>query len=68
MISLKVFVMMLALTASVVAITVLHSHNVMASAYAGQTSGSIRTGTADLDVAEAEEAGNTTMMTNKTTN
>jgi hypothetical protein len=67
MISPKFFVMILALAASVVAITVLHSQNVLASAYSGQTSGSIRTGMADLDVTEAEETGNTTMMTNQTT-
>jgi hypothetical protein len=66
MINPKVFVMMLVLTVSLVAITVLHSQNAMASAYAGQTSGSTRI--SDLDVAEAEEAGNTTMtMTNQTT-
>ena len=41
------------------------AENIMASAYA---SGSTRTGTADLDIAEAEEAGNTTMMTNQTSN
>lgn len=53
--------------ASILAVTIVHSQNAMASAYAGQTSGSTRTGMADLDVAEAEEAGNTTiMMTNQT--
>ena len=49
------------------AVTIVHSQNAMASSYAGQTGGSTRAGMADLDVAEAEEAGNTTiMMTNQT--
>ena len=60
--------MMLVFTASVVAIMVLHSQNAMASPYAGQTGGSTRTGMADLDIAEAEEAGNATMMINQTAN
>lgn len=68
MISPKVFVMMLLLTASVVAITVLHSQNAMASAYSGQTGGSTRSGMADLDLAESVEAENATMMTNQTIN
>jgi hypothetical protein len=69
MMSQKFFVMILALTASVVAITVLHSHNAMASAYAGQSSGSTRI--SDVDVAEAVEAENATMAggtTNQTAN
>jgi len=66
MISPKVFVMISVLTVSLVAITVLHSQNAMAS-YAGQSQGSIRTGVADLDVEEVEEAENATMTTNQTT-
>jgi len=61
MISLKVFVMMLALIASVIAVTILHSQDAIASAYAGQTSGSTRVGPADIDVEEAAEAESATM-------
>jgi hypothetical protein len=61
MISLKVFVMMLALIASVIAVTILHSQDAIASAYAGQTSGSTRVGPADLDVEGAAEAESATM-------
>jgi hypothetical protein len=70
MISPKVFVMMLVLTASALAITVLHSQNAMASAYSGQTGGSRRSGMADMDLGEAVETENTTMAgaTNQTTN
>ncbi|HZD36444.1 MAG TPA: hypothetical protein VE130_14670 [Nitrososphaeraceae archaeon] len=50
---------------SMALIASISAENIMASAYA---SGSTRTGTADLDIAEAEEAGNTTMMTNQTSN
>jgi hypothetical protein len=65
----KVLIMMLVLTASIVAITVSHSQNGMASAYSGQTGGSTRSGTADLDVAESVEVENSTMAkaTNQTT-
>ncbi|HZD34800.1 MAG TPA: hypothetical protein VE130_06305 [Nitrososphaeraceae archaeon] len=66
MFSQKFFVMMLALTASVVAITVLHSQNVMATARL-QPLGPMDSD-ANLDVAEAEEAGNATVAgtTNQT--
>ncbi len=53
--------MMLALIASVIAVTILHSQDAIASAYAGQTSGSTRVGPADLDVEEAAEAESATM-------
>jgi len=53
--------MMLALIASVIAVTILHSQDAIASAYAGQTSGSTRVGPADLDVEGAAEAESATM-------
>ncbi|MGA7368388.1 MAG: hypothetical protein WBX01_04615 [Nitrososphaeraceae archaeon] len=53
--------MMLALIASVIAVTILHSQDAIASAYAGQTSGSTRVGPADIDVEEAAEAESATM-------
>jgi len=42
------------------------AQDALASAYAGQTSGSTRSGTADLDVAESEAGNATKMMTNQT--
>jgi hypothetical protein len=69
MISPKVFVMMLVLATSVIAVVILHSQDAMASAYAGRTLGSTRIGPADLDIAEAAEAESATMRgaTNGTT-
>jgi hypothetical protein len=57
----KVFVMMLALSASIIAVAILHSQDATSSVYAGQTEGSTRVGPADLDIAEAAEAENATM-------
>jgi hypothetical protein len=49
--------------ASVLAVSTISLQNVTASSCS-----SLLSGDADVDVAEAEEAGNTTMMTNRTTN
>ncbi|HZD34801.1 MAG TPA: hypothetical protein VE130_06310 [Nitrososphaeraceae archaeon] len=54
---LKIFGMLLiVIVASIMAVTPVHSQNVMASPYAGQTHGSTRI--SDVDVAEAAEADN----------
>jgi len=67
MITLKLFGILLVVTVvSNVSITTLLSKSAMASSFAGQTSASIREGTADLDVVEAIEADNTSMMPNQT--
>ncbi len=59
MINPQIIGMLLIVTvASIIAVTTVLSQNAMASAYAGQTGGSTRSGMAELDIAKAEEAGN----------